>query len=206
MLTMGKLTELAGGGSAIARALGWHGRLLADLTRWSLRRQQGVPPGGVALPYAAADRGFSLVLVGLSTAEIVAVELVVPWPAARGVLLVLGGYSLLVLLGLLAAAEVRPHVLTADVLQLRSGGVFDVRLPLEQVESVAVRTKGAGLAVQLGEEELLAPAGGATNLRTATVRRVAFAADDPRGACAQLARALRDATTPPTEGRDAEPE
>lgn len=98
-----------------------------ELLAWSSmvlllrRRKHGVSPGAVQVSYDAALRPLGLVLVGLSVVELVVFELVVPWQPVRLALLVLGVWTLLFVLGLVAANIVRPHVITDDELLLRFG-------------------------------------------------------------------------------------
>ena len=111
----------------VAFVVGHEVRMLSSLVLLLRGRRNGVPPGAVALPYDRALRPMAWLLLGVSVVELVVVELVVPWPAARLVLLLLGLWSLLFVAGMAAAWVVRPHVLTPEVLRLRSGTWADVR-------------------------------------------------------------------------------
>lgn len=121
--------------AVVARAVRFHRRLLSCLVLLARRQQDGVPAGATALRHDRAGRPVGLLLLGMSVVELAAFELLVPWRTLRLVLLVLGGYSLLAVLGLLAAEAVRPHVVTGRHLLLRSGLSAQVRVPLDAIVS-----------------------------------------------------------------------
>src|SRR5664280_612239 len=51
----------------------------------------GVPPAAVPLSYDRAPRPMSLLLLAMAVVELIVIELALPWPTARLVLLILGG-------------------------------------------------------------------------------------------------------------------
>jgi hypothetical protein len=169
-------------------------------------RRHGVQDGAVALPYDAALRPLGLVLVGVSVVELVVLELVVPWPPVRLVLLVLGLWTLLFVLGAVAGSVVRPHVLTDDELLLRVGAWAEARVPLDRVASVAARLRSAsGSTVQLLDDGVLVvpvsgttgvdvvlagPTALATSRGRLTAGTVRFACDDPAAAVRALRRCV----------------
>lgn len=130
----------------LARLVLAEARLYQSLALWLRGRRDGVGPGDHPLPYAGQSRALMLVMLGLSVAELVAVELLLPWRTLRLVLLVLGVWAVVFVLGLLAAETVRPHVLGADALRLRVGTSYDARVPLASVASVAPRLRAADKA------------------------------------------------------------
>lgn len=65
-------------------------RLLLSLVLFAVRRQ-GVPPAAVPLSYDRAPRPMSLLLLAMAVVELIVIELALPWPTARLVLLILGG-------------------------------------------------------------------------------------------------------------------
>ncbi|MDP9397313.1 MAG: hypothetical protein M3P96_05590, partial [Actinomycetota bacterium] len=103
-------------------------------------------------------------LLAVSLVEVVAVELVVPWPAARLGLLVLGIYGVVLVLGFLASAAVRPHALTDEVLRLRLGTWADVTLPLAAIPAVHRRLRAAEGMVEIADGVLVLAPAGATSL------------------------------------------
>jgi hypothetical protein len=170
--------------------------LVASLTRWVLRRPD-VPPGAVAIAYHRAQRVMSVVFLGLGVGELVVIEVVVPWETVRWVLLVLGIWTLLVLLALVGGNVVRPHLAGAQGLRLRWGDWLDVDVPADRIAGVAARRcsaagsgwclDGDALALALSGETtvevvLTDPVTLTSGRRTATVRRVRFVADDPGAA------------------------
>jgi hypothetical protein len=186
-------------------------RLLQSLVLW-MRRRHDVPPGATALPYGREGRVLGLALLAASVIEVVAVELVVPWPGVRLVLLVLGLYGVLAVLGWVADLSVRPHVLTAESLRLRLGSATEVDVPLAAVERVSRRLRGAEGTVTLADGTLVLAVGNQTQIevrlteplevtvgrRAGTVQVVRFSVDDPAAAL----RMLQDAAAQTGRGAD----
>jgi hypothetical protein len=132
----------------------------------------------------------------------------------RLVLLVAGGYTVLFCAGLAAANVVRPHLLSARELQLRSGTWADVAVPLDRVATVTARRRAApDRTVAVDGEVLTMGIGGGTTVevalrepitltvgrQTSAVSAVRFAADDPQAAVAAIRAALA-APTPDGAG------
>lgn len=174
------------------------------------RRRHGVRPGVVSFGYAAALRPMSLVLLSVGVLELVAVELLVPWHAVRVVLLVVGLYTLMALLGMTAAVVVRPHLVGAGELRLRAGTWADVRVPLDRVAAARARVRTAPGRPTVVEQELVIGVLGATDVDvrltgptsvrlghdSVEVLGLRFAADDPAAAV----RALTGAAAPQRAG------
>ena len=185
-------------------------QLLSSLVLLARRRRHGVPPGAVALGYDRAVRPLAVVMLVLSVVELAVIELAVPWPTVRLVLLVLGAYALLFVLGMTAANTVRPHVLTADQLRLRSGSWADVRVPVHRVATALAQTRHApSSVVSVTGDELVMGVAGTTNVEvrlvgptpistgrgSRDVSTVRFAVDDPRAAVRELVRRQARAVT-----------
>lgn len=180
--------------------------LWSSLVLLARGRRQGVPDGAVAISYDAALRPVGLLLVGLSVVELVVLELVVPWQRVRLVLLVLGAWTLLLVLGITAANIVRPHVVTAGRLRLRSGTFADVQIPLDRVATATVRRRDApsskALLLDAGvlvigvsgttdaDVDLIEPPVVQTSRGACTAHAARFAADDPAAAVRALADRL----------------
>lgn len=111
------------------------GRSLASLARWVTRRPD-VPAGAVAIGYARGTLGIPIALAIAATIELVALHLLVPWPAVRLVLDLLGVYGLVIVLGWLAGRIVRPHLIDEVELILRNGPHVCARVPLTAVAGV----------------------------------------------------------------------
>ncbi len=191
------------------RLLTFELRLVRSLVLVALRRADGVGPGDVPLPYARADTPTAVLFLGLSVAELLVVELVVPWPAARHVLLLLGLWGLLVVAGLVAMQWTHPHVVRRDALLVRSGGLVTVQVPREAIAAVERRQRHGHSAWAIDDGHLYLPVAGTTSLdvvlarplavrvgrRSGTVERISVAVDEP----AVALRALQDLT--PRKGR-----
>ena len=183
-----------------------HRQLGRSLLLWSRRRLDGVVPGATPLPYGRDARVTAYALLAASLVEVVAVELVVPWPAVRGALLVLGVYGVVGVLAWIADLGVRPHVLTGEGLRLRAGSLAEVTLPLESIASAGSRLGAAEGTVALTDGVLTLAVGPQTTLEVrlreprhvavgrvaGTVSAVRVAADDPAVAAAAIRRALGD--------------
>ena len=142
-----------------------------------------------------------------SAAEIPLVHVLLPWPEAQKVSLVIGAWGLLWMLGLLASYQVRPHVVDADGLRLRSGPVVDVPVAWADIASVrhdrrdlesTVRSlqmleteDGTELAIVVsGQVNVTVALRGTVVMRTPKgplhVTAVSFFADEPREVVARL--------------------
>jgi hypothetical protein len=192
------------GAHPAARLLTFELRLLRALALLALRRVDGLRAGDVALSYARAHRGTALLFLGIAVAEVVAVEVVVPWPLARNVLLLLGLWTLLVVGGLVALEETRPHLAGPDGIVVRHGATVEARIPWELVAAVERRPRHDDGNVRVVDEpggpRLHLPVAGSTAIdvvlaapvtvrlrrRQALVRRVSLAVDDADAALAVL--------------------
>jgi hypothetical protein len=141
--------------------------------------------------------------------EIVFVHLVVPWEAARTVLLVLGVLSALWFLGLLAALHAYPHTVDREALRLRWASFHDHRVPTSSIGSVrrVRRTWGDRSTGAVVDRALVVDVDGETDVLVGLVEpvlldpgrhgptavpAVAFRADDPAAAVV----AIRSAADP----------
>ena len=127
----------------IAAVILHEARLVHSLLLWVRGRQHGVSPGAVAIPYGRDSRAVGIALLVVSFVELVVVELVIPWPTVRLVLLLIGVYGALIVLGFIAGPIVRPHVLTEDSLRLRASTWADVTLSLDTIARASQRRGGA---------------------------------------------------------------
>ncbi|SNS46674.1 hypothetical protein SAMN04488107_2684 [Geodermatophilus saharensis] len=206
-------------GELLRRAVAFEMGTWRSLWRW-VRRRPDVPPGAEAFPYASAAAPVLWTFVVLSAVEIPLVDWLLPWPSLRVALLVVGGYGLLWMIGLLASMRVHPHVVDGAGLRVRSGSAVDVRVPWEAITAVRVRRR----SVEGSRTVVVAEEGGRravsvtvvsstqvdVELRTPTVLPLArtggrpvdelrLAADDP----AALVRRLRAGIVEEAAGRAA---
>jgi hypothetical protein len=89
--------------------------------------------------------------------EVVALDLLVPWPRQwlRVVLLILGVWGALLVLGMLAGVIVHPHTAGPSGLRVRYGAGLDVRIPWDAVAGARrVRRSRDGRTVQVEEATL----------------------------------------------------
>jgi hypothetical protein len=77
----------------------------------------------------------------VSAIEIPAAHLLLPWRTARSVMLGIGVYALLWMVGMVASLRVHPHVVGDRGLRLRRGITLDVTIPWEVVAAVETRTR-----------------------------------------------------------------
>lgn len=184
-------------------------RCLRSIWLWARRRAHGVGPGDHAAGYTAAQSAMMWSLIGLSVVETVALAFLIPWPVVHLVLLVLGVYGTVFMVGMQAACVVRPHVAGADgSLRLRYGALFDLRIPAGDIVRVRIdRRFPPGSLITAHEDGSVDLAvGGQTNVavdlvspvtyvrplgRTGTARTVRFHADDPRAVVAALGGGVR---------------
>ncbi|MDT0460408.1 hypothetical protein RM550_32605 [Streptomyces sp. DSM 41527] len=189
-------------GAALRRLAAYEGRWLVSLGWWVARRRIGVAPGERALAYAGPQTAFVYGLAFVCVVESVGVSvLLADHPVAHAVMLVLDVYTVLVVLGLQAAAVTRPHVLGAETLWLRAGARRDVRIPLELIASVRYDLRFVRKTEKDANEVLELVVGDQTSVtvelsepvvavgllgRRETVRTVRFHADDARAAVTAL--------------------
>lgn len=196
---------------AVLRRLGaYEARWLISLGWWVARRRIGVAPGERALGYAGAQAAFVYGLAFVCVVETVGVSvLLADHPVAHTVMLVLDVYTVLVVLGLQAAAVTRPHVLGADTLWLRAGARRDIRIPLELIASVRHDLRFVREPEKEGKEVVELTVGDQTSVtvelsepvvaegmlgQRETVRTVRFHADDARAAVTALRAQLAAVT------------
>ena len=134
------------------RMMAAEARTFASLGRWIARRPD-VPAGAVAIGYSRGTLGIPVALSVAAGIELVAVHLLIPWPAVRLVLDLLGVYALLMILGLLAGRIVRPHLIVGGELVLRSGPHVCARVPLDAIARVRLdRHLGSGGAEVIDDD------------------------------------------------------
>lgn len=192
-----------------AHALRFEVSIYVALWRWVTRRP-AVPDGGTPIGYSRIVGPVLWLFIWGSAVEVVAVDLVVHhygWTAVRVPLLVLGAWSLVWMLGLLAAMRTRPHVLGVGELRLRSGLSGEVVVPLAAIAGSARTESELSSSMrnqEVVDDTLLVGVSGRTNLLlTLTgpttlgtpkgdveVARVGLWVDEPREAATLLRRAV----------------
>lgn len=197
----------------LAEALRLELALYRSLARWIARRPD-VPAGATPLGYAQLVGPMLWLWIFGSATEAVVVEVLLRqvdagWAEAVQLpALVLGVWGVLWMLGLLAAHRVRPHLLTDDLLRVRSGARTWVDVPRAAVvgtRHVEHALPGVVRTLHVEGDLVLVGVSSRTNLelelagahRLATSRgeviahRVGLWVDDPRSVASLLARGDR---------------
>lgn len=198
----------------VRRIMAFDVKGMVSLALWVARRRHGVPPGSTPVSYAREQTSIMLMLVMLTVAELVAVEILlrsIGAPAAlRTALLVLDAYGVVIVLAIIAACVTRPHVVGADDVRIRYGAFLDLRVPRERIAEVRrIRNYNESGPMVGNDGRLVVAVLSQTNLlieltepvtavrplgRHAEVRTIRFFADDPEAALTAL-RSLTDASS-----------
>ena len=125
---------------------------------WLRRKPLTLTPGDEPFSYLGVVKPILGVFIGLSAVEVPIFDLivrrVVPWEPARWIVLVLGVWGLLWMIGLFASMKVNPHLVGAAGLRVRSAATLDFTVPWREIESVgkAYRSLPSGKSVQVEQE------------------------------------------------------
>ncbi len=158
--------------TAVGRLLHLERTVWVSLRRWA-GRSPAVPPGGQPFSYVGIVAPTLWTWIAVSAVEIPAIHFLVPWQAVRIALLVVGFWGLVWMVGYAASLYVHPHVVTADVVHVRSSAALDVAVPWDAVESVIGETRSttSSRSVQLEPTadgtDLVVPVSNQTNIRLA---------------------------------------
>ncbi|MCM0676103.1 hypothetical protein NCC78_15600 [Micromonospora phytophila] len=145
-------------GPLLRRAAAVEGAMWRSMYRWARRRPLDLAPGDEPFGYLGVVKPILGVFIGLSAVEIPIFDLivsnVVPWRPARWIVLVLGVWGLLWMVGLFASMKIHPHVVGAAGLRVRLSAGIDITVPWEDVESVSKRYRSlpSSRSVQVEEE------------------------------------------------------
>ena len=122
----------------LRRALRYELSMWRSLYRWVFRRP-GLP--GERFPYADVITPVIWAFIVVSAIEVPVAHLLVPWPAVKQVLLVVGIYGLLWMVGMLAGYRVNPHTVDDAGLHIRHGGTVHVFVPWDAIGAVRMRRR-----------------------------------------------------------------
>ena len=128
--------------------------LWAALGLWVARRPIAAEPGAKLFPYSSTVKMLMFVFIGVSAVEIPIVHLILPWPAARHVLDVIGVYGLLWMLGLWAGMVRNPHVAGPSGLRIRGGTTLDQPIAWTAIRQVRMRRRSMPPEGQVQVEEV----------------------------------------------------
>ena len=110
-----------------------------SLYRFVFRRPR-VPAGAAAFSYHQPLLAILIVIIVVSTIEMVVVDVIVSrWTYVRVPLLVLSIWGLVYMLGLLFGMLVRPHAVGPDGIRVRYGSEVDIPIGWGDVQSVTRR-------------------------------------------------------------------
>lgn len=112
-----------------------------SLYRWILRRRPGLGPGAETFGYTGALMPILWTFIVVSAIEIPVVDLILPWETARRIVLFLGAYGLIWMLGITAGLRVHPHVVSDAGLRIRHGFAVDIALPWDAIAAVDKRRR-----------------------------------------------------------------
>lgn len=114
-----------------------------SLYRWLLRRPPTAEPGAEVFSYVGVVQPILIAFIVLSAVEIPIFDLILrhtlPWPSVRKVMLALGIWGLLWMIGLFASLRVHPHVAAAAGLRVRSGFTVDFLVPWAAIATAGAR-------------------------------------------------------------------
>lgn len=138
--------------SANRAAVAGQSRALALITRLSrlegviyssigraIARRPAIPSGAQGFGYHDSSKALLIIFIVLSAFELVIVDLIVHrWPPVRIVLLVIGIWGVVWMIGLLCAHIMRPHTVGPDGIRVRDGMDLDAHVGWDDVYSVEI--------------------------------------------------------------------
>jgi hypothetical protein len=125
----------------IARhALVFELNIYKSLLRWVLRRPS-IPPGFEPVGYAKLATPMLALWIFGSALELPLAHVLVPWHAVRILLLLVGVWGLLWMLGFLAGLLSYPHLLGGDTLRIRNGALHDIAIPWKAIAQVTTQDR-----------------------------------------------------------------
>ncbi|MFK3979563.1 hypothetical protein ACI2K4_04190 [Micromonospora sp. NPDC050397] len=124
----------------LRRAVTTEGAMWRSMYLWARRAPLPLAPGDEPFGYVGVVKPILGVFIGLSAVEIpifdVIVSNVVPWQPARWIVLVLGVWGLLWMIGFFASLRIHPHVIGDAGIRVRMGAGLDVTVPWDNVDTV----------------------------------------------------------------------
>ncbi|MFG2053784.1 hypothetical protein ACGFI9_07095 [Micromonospora sp. NPDC048930] len=128
-----------------------------SLYRWLLRRPPTTEPGAQVFSYVGVVKPILIAFIVLSAVEIPIFDVILAHtlPSARKVVLALGVWGLLWMIGLFASLRVHPHVAEAAGLRVRNGFSVDFLVPWAAIATVSARYRSlpSSRAVQVTQDE-----------------------------------------------------
>lgn len=126
--------------SLMRKATAYESAMWSSLFRWLLRRPPSHPPGTRTFSYLGVIKPILIAFIVLSAVEVPIFDLIVsrlvPWPAVRWIVLGLGIYGLIWMLGLFAMLRLHPHEMGESGIRIRNGISLDVTIPWTDIAAV----------------------------------------------------------------------
>ncbi|MFG1996154.1 hypothetical protein ACGFJ7_39885 [Actinoplanes sp. NPDC048988] len=160
-----------------------------NLFAWMLRRSVPLKEGEMAYTYHGVVKPILGVFIGLSAVEIPIFDLivreVVPWGPARWIVLALGVWGLLWMIGFAAGLRRHPHLVGDDGIRVRLGNGVDFTIPWADVVSVSKRYRSlpSNKSVQVvdGVKHIVMAGQTSVDIERADAGDVRIYVDDPDG-------------------------
>jgi hypothetical protein len=125
---------------------------------WLRRKPLTIAPGDEEFSYLGVIKPILGVFIGLSAVEIPIFDLiirnVVPWEPARWIVLALGAWGLLWMIGLFASMKINPHVVGPAGLRVRMSSALAFTVDWADVDTVSksYRSLPSGKSVQVEQD------------------------------------------------------
>lgn len=148
------------------KVLRWEFNLWRGMYLWARKRVRDQMPGDEPIGYAGATAPIMWALIILNAIEIPALHIMIPWETVRFVVDVLGVYSLIWMVGILAVLKVHPHLARSTGLRVRYGASVDFTVPWEAIAGVRsrIRSHQGFQTVRFEDSTLAVGVGSQTNV------------------------------------------
>ncbi|MGI5522344.1 PH domain-containing protein [Micromonospora sp. CA-259024] len=157
-MTDTKASTRARVGPLLRRAAEAEAAMWRSLYLWARRRPLPLGPGDEPFGYLGVVKPILGIFIGLSVVEIPIFDLivthVVPWRPARWIVLGLGVWGLLWMIGLFASMTIHPHVVGDRGLRVRLSSGIDIWIPWTDIEALRKRYRSlpSSKSVQVEQE------------------------------------------------------
>lgn len=151
-------------GATATRMLRAEVTVYRSLWLWARHRVDGQQPGVHPIGYARGGLGVPLAFGVLTAVEAVAIHLLLPWAWLRTIILVASVYSLILLLGSVAARVTHPHLLTGTQLILRDGALTVATLDRDAITRVTRTRRYQPTTPTEADGQLHLPSSDGTNI------------------------------------------
>jgi len=138
-------------------AIRWELSLWRGMYLWARKRVSGLREGDEPISYAGATAAIMWALIILNAIEIPALHIMIPWQTVRFIVDLLGVYSFVWMVGMLAVMKVHPHLATPAGLRVRYSASVDFTVPWEAIARIGPRIRShQGMRTVRCEESTLA--------------------------------------------------